>query len=201
MNINRCEQCGLINWQIEEKCQHCGLDLPRERSFDVAAHKSTVVVQPGIIEHPQLSAGLWFAGAGSIPAILFVLVAGGGSGSLFTGAFLLLVLLPTFIAGVCGACFGSSILDPSLVRTSGQAAWRGFIVAAASFLFYILLLSVVTSAGAAFLIFLIYGSILIGWLVAIVGALAGWLLYRRREGFNQTTRKQNHVSEGHGISA
>jgi hypothetical protein len=186
MNITRCEQCGLINWQVEEKCQHCGLSLPQEQSFDLAANDSGVPAKPGIVEHPQLSAGLWFAGAGSIPALLFVMTAG-GSRSLSTAAFPLFVLLPAFVAGVCGACFGSSILDPSRVQTPAQAAGRGFIVAAASFLFYILLISVVASGGVAFFFLLFYGSIIIGWLVAIVGALAGWLLYKRREGFNQAS--------------
>jgi hypothetical protein len=184
MNITRCEQCGLINWQVEEKCQHCGLSLPQEQSFDLAANDSGVPAKPGIIEHPKLSAGLWFAGAGSIPALLFVMVAG-GSRALSTAAFPLFVLLPAFIAGLCGARFGSSILDPARVRTSAQAAGRGVIVAAASFLFYIILISLVTSAGAAFFFLLFYGSIIIGWLVTIVGALAGWLLYKRREGLNQ----------------
>jgi hypothetical protein len=183
MNIIRCKKCGLINWQIEEKCQHCGLTLPQQ-SFDLAANHWSVPAQPSIVKRPQLSAGLWFAGAGSIPAMLLVLVVGGSQ--LFSAAvFALFVLLPALIAGVCGACFGSSILNPSLVHTPGQAAWRGVVVAAASFMFYILLISVATSAGAAFFILLFYGSIVIGWLVALVGALAGLLLYKRRESFNQ----------------
>jgi hypothetical protein len=95
------------------------------------------------------------------------------------------VLLPALIAGVCGASLGSSILDPARIQTLAQAAGRGVIVAATSFLFYILLISVAASGGAMFFILLIYGSIIIGWLLAIVGALAGGLLFKRRETPNQ----------------
>ena len=185
MTIIRCKQCGLINWQIAAQCQHCGLSLPQELSFDLAAEKRRAVApRPRVFEHPQFSAGLWFAGAGSIPALLFFMFAG-GLGATSVGLFLLFVLVPALIAGVCGASFGSSILDPARIHNSAQAAGRGVIVAAASFLFYILLISVATSAGAAFFVLLFYGSIIVGWLLAIVGALAGLLLYKRREGFNQ----------------
>jgi hypothetical protein len=184
MNIIRCEQCGLINWQIEEKCQHCGLPLPEERFFALAADRQREIARPVVFEHPRLSAGLWFAGAGSIPALLFVMVVGGPQS--FSAAILaLFVLLPALIAGVCGASLGTSILDQSLIWTPAQAAGRGVIVAAASFLFYILLVSIALSGGAAFFMLLIYGSIVIGWLIAIVGALAGWLLFKRRERCNR----------------
>ena len=89
------------------------------------------------------------------------------------------------IATVCGALLGSTILEPAEIKTAFQASMRGVTVSLLSFLLLFTipaLISVVASPdilgnAVAFGIFFLYGLFIVGWLVAAVWAVSGWLLY------------------------
>jgi hypothetical protein len=107
---------------------------------------------------------------------------------IFAGSSVLTAVVPILLAGVCGLLFGSSILDASEVRTAGQAATRGLLVASLAYLLLFTgsavilafnnsdLVGTVVLCGILFL----YGLLVVGWLVAGAGAAAGWLLYLYR---------------------
>jgi uncharacterized membrane protein len=95
---------------------------------------------------------------------------------------------PVIITGAWGASLGAKILDPAATRSAGRAALIGLAVSVASFVSYVLILSLcfatlgLNPRGGVLTVFislLIYGSILVGWLVGVVGALAGALLYKK----------------------
>jgi len=80
-----------------------------------------------------------------------------------------------------------------VTRGAGQTTLKGLAVAGASFLTYIFVVSFgVAGLGfnngddllKLFMLLLVYGSMMVGWLVAVVGALAGSLLYQRQEDRN-----------------
>ena len=80
-----------------------------------------------------------------------------------------------------------------MTRGAGQTTLKGLAVAGASFLTYIFVVSFgVAGLGfnngddllKLFMLLLVYGSMMVGWLVAVVGALAGSLLYQRQEDRN-----------------
>ncbi|MBV9926118.1 MAG: hypothetical protein JOZ96_13955 [Acidobacteria bacterium] len=104
---------------------------------------------------------------------------------------LVLFVVPIHIARGWGAWLGAAILDPSATQGAGVAALRGAAVAGASFVTYLFALSLcfgsfssspVENALNLFILLMVGGTILVGWLVVAVGALAGGLLYGKAGG-------------------
>ncbi|HZO88421.1 MAG TPA: hypothetical protein VFB38_08780 [Chthonomonadaceae bacterium] len=128
---------------------------------------------------PRLFAGIWFAVAGAIPGFLY------GIGSYRDIWFL--SLCPALIAGIWGSFWwGASILTDEQM-TNGRAVLRGVWIAFLSWITFALVWAIgfgwhdpvegPNFMGLFWLIFL-FGSIWMGWLMALVGGVAGWLLYR-----------------------
>jgi len=139
-------------------------------------------------------AARWFTCAAAIPCglILAAVFIGERPDPMFEGLLYVLILgaVPVHIARGWGASLGAAILDPAATRGAGEAALRGVAVACASFVTYLFALSLCIASfspkpGEDFLKYLILftvgGTILVGWLVAAVGALAGVILYKRTE--------------------
>jgi hypothetical protein len=134
----------------------------------------------------RLLAGAWFALAAVIPVayyFLFPPVDGGGGGGLPT--FLLTAAVPIVISGIGGLALGSDILDAETTTNALQAVGRGLLVAGFSYLLLFtgsglvlafLMKDLIGLILLEFFIFL-YGLFFIGWLLALVGAVAGLLLY------------------------
>jgi hypothetical protein len=147
----------------------------------------------------SLFAGLWFAVASCIPVIfIFVVLLDSYD---FVSKILLFAVLPISITFLLGFGLGSDILIPHKVKTSKQAMIKGLKVALSSYLVFIPLFAIsialyhsifdrtphewlavdfVRSLFASLIIASYFGSIIIGWLVLIVGAIAGWLLLKYR---------------------
>lgn len=130
-------------------------------------------------------AGVWFGVAAVIPVAYYLLRFSDTGLPIFGGSVILTAVVPVVIAAVCGALLGSTILEPAEVKNAFQAVMRGVMVSLLSFLLLFTipaLISLVASpdiAGTAlaFGIFFLYGLFIVGWLVATVGAISGWLLY------------------------
>ena len=162
---------------------------------------------PGPVEKKasSLLAGGWFAAASCMPLSLLWIEFISDSFYLawyeILGGSLVYGPLPIFIAGVVGSQVGAPILDVQAVSTSRQAVWQGAKVALTSFFAYTILLGFVGgiffslsdhTPGANRLIevpLLFFGALLlvpvwaffiVGWLAVIVGAIAGWLLFKFR---------------------
>lgn len=135
---------------------------------------------------------MWFAIAAVIPVAYYFLrfpesgVEQFGAGlPIFGGSSVLTAVVPILIAGICGLLLGSSILDAEEIRTAGQAIGQGLMVALLSYLLLFTGAAVVLAFNnddlvgtvALFVIVFLYGLLFVGWLVAGVGAVAGWLLY------------------------
>lgn len=134
-------------------------------------------------------AGVWFAFLAVIPVAFYFLFLGGGSAQQQGTTFLwLFIAVPILLAGICGCFLGSSILDPAKVRTPGQAMLRGLIVALLAHLIFSAVLSLIVALTSEdpirllvrWPLILIFITISIGWLVAIVGVVGGALLYMYR---------------------
>jgi Na+/proline symporter len=130
---------------------------------------------------------MWFALSGLIPVAFYLLLE--SDRKQFGAAYLLLfAACPVLIAGVCGFSLGSRILDRDEIRTSGQAMVCGLLVALLSYLLFFttsaLILSPRDDDPAGFLVgwavVFIYGLIYVGWVIATVGVIGGWLLYLYR---------------------
>lgn len=115
-------------------------------------------------------------------------------------------VLPVSIASVCGFSSGASILDPNHVKTSRQAFVQGIKVALWSYAFF----AVISVTGLTFYFSIferssdqpfalefiaiffegfyiaLIGLIVVGWLLVIGGAIAGWLLFRYRLRFRSS---------------
>lgn len=147
----------------------------------------------------RLLAGLWFAVAGCIP-VSFVFLSGLVAADNINSKVILFGILPVLIAGICGFRLGSSILDANLVKNSKQAIMQGIKVALFSYAFFIPLFSLGTAfyfsiyeaspnrtfvddfmgglLGSLFAGFI--GLILVGWLIVLISAIAGWILFKLR---------------------
>src|SRR5215212_10152555 len=138
-------------------------------------------------------AGDWFMRAAAVPCSLILALAlcnePSQSATAFLMYFFILLLGPVIIAGGWGAALGAEILDREQTRSAGRATFLGLVVAGVSFVTYLLILCFCLSGFGLdprssffglFILFLVYGSLLVGWLVALVGALAGALLYKRQ---------------------
>lgn len=112
------------------------------------------------------------------------------SATVFLLYFFVLLLGPVVIAGGWGAALGAEVLDREKTRGVGRAAFLGTAVAGLSFVTYLLVLCFCLSGfgldpSGSFIglsiLFLVYGTLMFGWLVGLVGALAGAQLYKRQE--------------------
>lgn len=133
----------------------------------------------------RLFAALWFAVAAVIPVgfyFLFFPLSGGRGYQAMT------VVVPIFVAGISGFALGADILDDEETKTVFQAIWRGLAIGALSYLFLFTVVLVSLTAynsdsndifGLVILmaVVFLYGLFFVGWLIAIVGAAAGGLLY------------------------
>lgn len=141
-------------------------------------------------------AGSWFAMAFSIPVLL--LWTQSDQTAIY---FLFFVFPPLAISFLCGEAFGSEILESGIVQTSKQALVKGFKISiltyayftpifAAAFAIYICLfhrdqhqwltIQFIKNLLAGLFKVGIVGTIVYGWLLAILGAAAGWTLYKFR---------------------
>ena len=136
-------------------------------------------------------AGLWFMAAAALliaPIILpFAMSAEASPHSL--DYFIWFLLSPLLITGLVGSLLGASILDTQSTRSWWRAALRGLLIAVIAYLLYAVVLSMwegyanhgAFSPGEAFtrmlLVVLMWGAIFFGWVVAAIGAFAGWLLH------------------------
>lgn len=148
----------------------------------------------------RLLAGAWFEAASFLPIFLLCLlfIADTSPELIF---FALPFFIPAiFISFVSGVAFGSDILNPNKVKTSGKAMLKGAKVALFADAIYIPLFAIgfalrnIIASGSedtnisAFLSYLyggfiisgFYGLLLNGWLLPIIGAVVGCLLYQYR---------------------
>lgn len=136
---------------------------------------------------------MWFALAAVIPvAYCFLREAWEthfGTGlPIFGGSSVLTAGVPIFLGGICGLLLGSGILDAKEIKTAGQAIGRGLMVASLSYLLLFTVPAVIVAFNNGdlvgtvtfYIIVFLYGLLYVGWLVAGVGAMAGWLLYLYR---------------------
>ena len=138
----------------------------------------------------RLYAALFFMIAGAIPGVLLILYDLARQGTIGTAlSFLLFYFLfvPGILAAISGFIIGADILNTDKVRRARQAAARGLFVSLAAWLAFVPIISMVAgketnmSFPYKLLIFLIFGSVIVGWLIAGVGMAAGLLLYRLRK--------------------
>jgi hypothetical protein len=189
MNGDRCSKCGRLFMNLLRTCELCGYSEPgldeREYAAQEAAEEIRRINLWELVKHPRLLAAAWFAGAGAIPGLLVILLAsydGTAPPLIIFGLWIATIL----IAGVYGAALGALILDPSRVGTGSQAFLQGGVVAGFSFVTFVFLFSLYFGLQpgpfdffTAFFIFMLYGSLLFGWLVLLIGGLTGWLLFRK----------------------
>jgi hypothetical protein len=153
-----------------------------------------------IPEDRRVYAADWFMRAAAMPCslILAAVVVNEPPDSVSRFLLYLLVIVagPAVIAGGWGAALGAAILDPAATRGAGRAALRGSAVAGASFLTYIFAVSFVAAGLGSnngddvlkvFILLLVYGTIMVGWLMAAAGALTGALLYKKIESEHLST--------------
>jgi hypothetical protein len=189
MNGNSCDNCGTRYRNILRICERCGYSEPGLSAQDYAAQDAAAEIRRidlwETVNHPRLLASSWFAGAGAIPGLLIIgLVSAGGAAPplIIIGAWIATAL----IAGVYGATLGARILDATRIGTGPHAFLQGGLVAGFSFVTFIFSISLYLdrqsgpfSFFTAFFALMLYGSLLVGWLVLFIGGLAGWLLFRK----------------------
>lgn len=132
-------------------------------------------------------AGVWFAAAAAIPVGFYFLIDPLSSGRIYKVAT---IVGPIISAGIAGALIGARILDEKKIRSAGRAVLCGLLTSGASYiLFFVLEVWAAVlynrDAGGEGIFRLIYtiaimfaiGFVVLGWLIALVGAAAGRLLY------------------------
>jgi hypothetical protein len=134
-----------------------------------------------VMNHPKLSAGVCFGCAGLFTTQIILL-------TFYRQMYLDLAqdFLPVAAFAICGAWLGGKIICASANRTAIFSVKRGIMVMLLSFLLYCLLISALAAIlnksvtfGLGILFeFTVFGTILFGWLLVLMGAVAGWLLYR-----------------------
>ena len=131
----------------------------------------------GLFNNPHTIAGLWFAVAQLLP-VTFAYLSFDGLKP-FGPPALVGFPLAIVIAGLCGFWLGSDILSPSKINNPTTAKQWGFIISFISFFLFVLIASLLNYSrfGTSLFILLGYGLVLVGWLIAIVGVIAGGLLY------------------------
>jgi hypothetical protein len=135
---------------------------------------------------PRLLAALVFGGAGLLlPTLWYLPVIGPSRNAV---VMTLYIGLPGLAAAVAGAV-GEPWLDPARCRSGGRAVARGAGIAAGALVVFAPLLALglkwtepgwSNPLGLAALI-LWFSVIAVGWAVAVVGGVAGWLVWRWRQ--------------------
>jgi hypothetical protein len=161
---------------------------------------------------PRFYSAICFAMAGSVPVAFFFVLLGRWIGNAQTRFAELWVfgVLPILTAAFFGFTSGAKILDPLTVTSGLRAAMRGLVVAFSSYTVFILMFFGVVSIAyipgedngrsvdpfAPVAVFF-YGLVFVGWLIAIAGSLAGWLLFRisRREALSDKLSQIARVSK------
>jgi hypothetical protein len=134
---------------------------------------------------PRLLAALVFGGAGMLlPALWFGASLADGRGGLI--GWLLYLILPGVSGAVAGAAFGRPLAAAPAPGRDAMAALRGIGIAAAALILFAPVFACVmawtttapTNIGRLSLAVLAFSVLAMGWALAAVGALAGWILYR-----------------------
>lgn len=189
MNGDKCSKCGRLYMNLLRTCELCGHSDPGLDEREYAARDAVEELRRinlwEMVRHPRLLATAWFAVAGAIPGLLVILLASLG-GDAPPRLVLVIWMATILIAALYGAALGALILDPTRVGTGSQAFLQGGVVAGFSFVTFVFLFSLFLSFQSghfdfftAFFALMLYGSLLFGWLVLLVGGLAGWLLFRK----------------------
>lgn len=140
-------------------------------------------------EQNRLTAALWFAVAGIIPAM--------GAYVLFTqytlASAVIFVMLPIALAAVAGYAIGYAVLEAGMVRSGWQAALRGLLAGLATYVAFWLVLLIMRIARPApssfpnpllrfpisypvpILLFILTGAVA-GWLRRALTTMEGWLI-------------------------
>lgn len=93
--------------------------------------------------------------------------------------------VPIVLGVLCGGAFGTAILEPAEITTPFAAAVRGLMVSVLAFLLLFSIPMILTSVTSpdilgtiiGFGIIFLYAVVIVGWLVAAVGTVAGCMLY------------------------
>ena len=134
---------------------------------------------------PRLFAALIFGAAGLLLAAAWFLPVVVPSRR--PVGFVLYIVLPGVAAGVAGGLLGAPLLDPASCRSGASAAFRGAATALAALVIFAPLFAFgikwtepgwSSPLGLAWLV-LTVGLLAVGWMVAVVGAGAGWLVWRQ----------------------
>lgn len=141
-------------------------------------------------------AGFWFAVASVIP-VAYYFMRFGDALPIFGGSSVLTAAGPIILAGICGLLLGSTILDFDETKSASQAAVRGLFVGLLTYLLLFTLPLIIFAFISTdlvndfigfillFAITFVYGLFIVGWMIAVVGAIAGWLLYLLRLKFSE----------------
>lgn len=192
MNEKVCTECQTVNHLDELVCSVCGsmfemipLSKDKARSFS-NDHL------PALAWGPRMFSAVWFAGTALVPLLFLTGFTGLGNTSGGGDSFFL-IGIPILLAATAGFSVGARILDRSTTRSGFGAVWKGVLTAGLSFIVYLVLLSVVAgftaysairesgellnAVAGVFVLYLYYGSMILGWIVLISGALSGALLH------------------------
>lgn len=141
-------------------------------------------------------AGSWFAAAFSVPVLMLWF---GSDKTPLT--FLFFVAPSLIVAFLCGEAFGSDILKPGHIQDSKNALVKGLKISILTYVFFTpvfallfavyecafhrnphewLTVQFIKNLCTGLFYVSIVGTIIFGWLMAILGAFAGWSLYQFR---------------------
>lgn len=138
----------------------------------------------------RLYAALFFMLAAGIPGvalILYDLVQHGRLGDTLSVILFWYLIIPGILSATFGFLIGADILNPHKVRSARQAAARGLYVSLAAWLAFVPIMIMAAGKDAymsflqKLLLVLIFGSVIVGWLIGGVGIATGLLLYRLRK--------------------
>lgn len=137
----------------------------------------------------RLVAGCWFAVTGFIPAFISFLATSWSNFPIGSRVFLGFVIIPIPIFALCGSVIGAPILYESRGR-GDYAGLRGATVAALSLTLCVLVFAVIATLGSrtpdlgglvvVTFYFMFFWAAIRFLPIIIIGAFAGWLLYRCR---------------------
>ena len=142
-------------------------------------------------------AGVWFMAAGVIPTFFIAMLllnttdfAGNSfiqSGRATVEFVFWFIFMPLILTGILGSVLAAGILDQQKLRGGWQSALRGLLVLVTAFLLFSVVISLHETSENGYqtflrtwILMLMFGSVAVGWLVVMVGILAGWLLHKRQ---------------------
>ena len=127
----------------------------------------------------RLISAFYFALAALVPILFFYAIFGWSDA-------LIISWVPFTLAGLFGFNVGAKILDPRACVSGIVASWSGVKTAGLAFVSNMVIFSIIGSVSGSdnpiglFVISLVFGSLYVGWLVLITGAIAGILLFLLR---------------------